>query len=87
MTRLKLAFLATGATALLAVPAQAQQQGHNMPGMTMPMPAKRPAVKKSVPRKPVAKKPVVKKPVVKKRAATKTLRPSAMSSSTPKGRR
>jgi len=71
MTRLRLLFLATGASVLLAVPAQAQHQGHNMPGMTMPMPAKKPAVKKPAAKKPAVKKPAVKKAVVRKKPAAK----------------
>ena len=77
MTRLKLLLLATGASVLLTVPAQAQHQGHNMPGMTMPMPAKKPAAKKPAAKKPAAKKPAAKKPAaksaVKKPAAKKAV--------------
>ncbi|MES2902767.1 MAG: copper resistance protein B [Pseudomonadota bacterium] len=83
MTRLSIAFLATGAVALSALPAQAQHQGHNMPGMSMPMPAKKPTVKKPAPKKPVARasaakrpalnKPAARKPVAKKPAAKKPL--------------
>lgn len=65
----KRALLAAGASLLLAVPAQAQHQGHNMPGMTMPAkkaPAKKPAAKKPAMKKPVAKKPAVKKPAAPK---------------------
>ena len=71
MTRPKLAVLAAGASVLLAVPVQAQHQGHNMPGMTMPMPKKAPARKKPAVKKPAAKKPVVKKGAVKKPAMKK----------------
>ncbi|MDQ3143288.1 MAG: copper resistance protein B [Pseudomonadota bacterium] len=66
MTRPKLIFLAAGASLLLAVPAQAQHQGH-----TMPMPAKKPAAKKPAAKKPAAKKPSAKKPVAKKPAVKK----------------
>ncbi len=92
MTRPKLIFLATGASLLLAVPAQAQHQGHNMPGMTMPKPvkkpaakkpaAKRPAAKKPAPKKPAAKKPAVKKPAAEKPAARKPRAQPAGASST-----
>ncbi len=75
MTRLKLLLLATGASVLLTVPAQAQHQGHHMPGMTMPMPAKKPAAKKPAAKKPATKKPAaksaVKKPAAKKAVAKK----------------
>ncbi len=66
MTCLKVVVLAAGASLLLAMPVQAQHQGHNMPGMKMPMPAKKPAVKKPVAKKPVVKKPAAKKPAAKK---------------------
>ncbi len=52
----------------LAVPAQAQHQGHNMPGMTMPA---KPAAKKPAAKKPAAKKAVAKKAPVKKSASAK----------------
>ena len=60
MTRLKIILLAAGASLLATVPAQAQHQGHNMPGMKMPMPAKKPAAKKPAAKKPVAKRPAAK---------------------------
>jgi len=71
MTRLKLFLLATGASVLLTVPAQAQHQGHNMPGMTMPMPAKKPAVRKPAVKQPAAKKIAAKKPAAKKAVVKK----------------
>lgn len=43
--------LLVGTTALAASPAFAQHSGHDMPGMTMPMPAKKPAAKKPAPEK------------------------------------
>jgi len=58
VTRLRLALLAAIPSLALAAPAQAQHQGHNMQGMTMPMPGmKMPEPKK----KPAAKKAPAKK--------------------------
>ena len=72
MTRLKLPWLMAAAASLaIAAPAAAQVNHSNMPGMTMPMPAKKPAAKKPAAKKPVAKKPAAKKPVAKKPAAKK----------------
>ena len=71
MTRLRIVLLAAGASLFVTAPAQAQHQGHNMPGMKMPMPPKKPAAKKPVAKKPVAKKPAEKKPVVKRSVAKK----------------
>ncbi|GAB6195348.1 copper resistance protein B [Lysobacter xanthus] len=55
--------------------AQAQHEGHTMPGMTHSMPGMdhpMPApVKKTVAKKPTAKKPTAKKPAAKKPAATR----------------
>jgi len=59
--------LLLAATALASSPAFAQHAGHNMPGMTMPMPEKKPPAKK----KPTAKKPAMKKAAAKKPAARK----------------
>jgi len=70
MTRPKLALLAASASLLLALPAQAQHQGHNMPGMTMPMP-KKVAPKKAAPKKAVPKKAVPKKAAPNKAAPKK----------------
>ena len=67
MTRLKLPLLIAVASLAISAPAAAQVDHSNMPGMTMPMPAKKPAAKK-----PAAKKPVVKKPTAKKPAAAST---------------
>ena len=61
---MKRLLLLLGATALTASPAIAQHAGHNMPGMTMPTPEKKPAPKK----KPAAKKPPAKKGAAKKPA-------------------
>ncbi len=47
--------LATAAALAIAAPADAQMK-MNMPGMTMPMPAKKPVVKKKVTKKPAATK-------------------------------
>ena len=58
--------LLLAASALTASPAAAQHAGHNMPGMTMAMPEKKPAPKK----KPAAKKPAAKKPAAKKAPPT-----------------
>ena len=69
MKRLNLALLASAASLLLAVPAQAQHQGHTMP---MPEPKKQaPAKKKpaTAKKKPAVKKPTAKKPAAKKPAA------------------
>ncbi len=88
MKRPSLALLAAGASLLLAVPAQAQHQGH-MPGMTMPTkkapakkaPAKKKVTKKAPVKKPVAKAPVkkapAKKPAAKKAAPAKAADPHA----------
>ena len=70
MTRLTLPLLAAAAT-LVAAPATAQMNHANMPGMTMPMPAKKPVVKKPAAKKAVAKKSGVKKPVVKRATVKK----------------
>jgi len=84
MTRPKRALLAAAASLLIAVPAQAQHQGHNMPGMTTPAkkaptkkkPAvKKPAAKKASTKKPVAKKGGAKKPVTKTPATKKAVPP------------
>ena len=66
MTRI---ILLLAASALATSPAFAQHAGHNMPGMTTPMPAK-PAAKKPVAKKPAAKK-TAKKASPKKAAAKK----------------
>lgn len=85
MTRLKLALLAAGSSLLLTAPAQAQHQGHNMPGMTMPMPAKKPTAKKPAAKKPAAKKPAAKATAKKAPAkkATTRRRPAAPAKATP----
>ena len=70
MTRFALPLLAAAAT-LVAAPATAQMNHANMPGMTMPMPAKKPVVKKPAVKKAVAKKSVAKKPVVKRATVKK----------------
>ena len=57
MTRLKLPLLIAVASLAISAPAAAQVDHSNMPGMTMPMPAKKPAAKKPVVKKPTAKKP------------------------------
>ena len=54
------------ATALSASPAVAQHAGHSMPGMTMPMPEKKPLAKKAPAKKPSAKKPGAQKAPAKK---------------------
>lgn len=72
---MKRILLLLAATSLGASPALAQHAGHNMPGMTMPMPAKKPAAKKPAAKKPAARKPAAKKSAAKrpvaKRASTK----------------
>ena len=72
MTRLKIGLL-LAATASLAMgaPAAAQMDHSNMPGMKMPMPAKKPAAKKPVAKKPAVKKPAAKKPVGRNATAKK----------------
>ncbi|MDQ3079366.1 MAG: copper resistance protein B [Pseudomonadota bacterium] len=75
MTRRKLILLAAGASMALAAPAQAQHHGHNMPGMTMPMPKKappkKPAPKKAVPKKAAPKMVAPAKKAAEKKAAVK----------------
>ena len=72
MARRKPRLLLTAAASMvIATPAAAQMNHANMPGMTMPMPAKKPAVKKPAAKKPAAKKPAAKKPAVRKPAARK----------------
>lgn len=81
MTRLKIGLLlAAAASFAIAAPAAAQMDHSNMPGMKMPMPAKKPvakkpAAKKSVVKRPAAKTTVAKRPVPKKPSAAK--RPAA----------
>jgi len=59
---MKRLLLLLAATALASSPAVAQHAGHNMPGMTMPMPETKPtAKKKPAPKKPIARKPTAKK--------------------------
>jgi copper resistance protein B len=80
MTRLKIGLLlAAAASFAIAAPAAAQMDHSNMPGMKMPMPAKKPAAKKPAAKKPVVKKGPVKVTVAKKPVAKK---PSAGRSST-----
>ena len=63
MTRLNVGLLlAATASLVIAAPAAAQMNHANMPGMKMPMPAKKPAAKKPAAKKAVAKKAVAKKP-------------------------
>ena len=72
MTRLKIGLLlAATASLVIAAPAAAQMNHANMPGMKMPMPAKKPAAKKPAAKKAVAKKAVAKKAVAKKPATKK----------------
>ena len=71
MTRLKLPLLIAVASLAISAPAAAQVDHSNMPGMTMPMPAKKPAAKKPAAKKPVVKKPTAKKPAVRKAPAKK----------------
>jgi copper resistance protein B len=66
MSPLRIALLAASASVLLVAPAQAQHQGHSMPGMTMPKAA--PAT-----RKPPARKA---KPAAKKKSAVKKAAPA-----------
>ena len=76
MTRLKLPLLmAAAASVAIAAPATAQVDHSNMPGMAMPMPAKKPVAKKPAAKKPVAKKPVAKKPTARKAPAKKPAAP------------
>ena len=76
MTRPRIGLLLAGAASLaIAAPVAAQMNHANMPGMTMPMPAKKPAAKKPAAKKPSAKKPAAKKPVAKKAPVRK--RPTA----------
>ena len=78
MTRLKLRLLLTAAASMvLATPAAAQVDHANMPGMSMPMPAKKPAAKKPAAKKPVAKKPAAKKQPVTKPVTTQRSSPAA----------
>ena len=71
MTRLKLPLLIAVASLAISAPAAAQVDHSNMPGMTMPMPAKKPAAKKPAAKNPVVKKPTAKKPAVRKAPAKK----------------
>ena len=79
--------LLLAASAFAVTPAIAQHQGHNMPGMPMPMPAK-PAAKKPAAKKPAVQKPAAKKPAKKaasKKAAAKKVplkKPATKSSPT-----
>ena len=71
MNRLKIGLLLAAAASLtIAAPAVAQMNHANMPGMKMPMPAKKPAAKKPVAKKAVAKKAVA-KPAARKPSARK----------------
>lgn len=79
MKRLKLALLVTAAATLaIAAPAAAQMDHSKMPGMNMPMPAKKPAAKKPAVKKATSKKaakatqPARKKSGPKKAAAKRT---------------
>lgn len=84
MTRLKLPLLLAAAASLaIPAPAAAQVDHSNMPGMKMPMPAKKPAAKKPVAKKPAAKKPAAKKPVAKKPAVKKAATPSKKRTAAP----
>ena len=68
------ALLLAGAAAMLvATPAFAQHMG--MPGMTMPMPAKKPAAKKAAPRKAAPKKSATEVPAKKSPQAATHLHP------------
>lgn len=70
MTRLRIGHLLAAAASLaIAAPAGAQMNHANMPGMKMPMPAKKPVAKKPVAKKAVVKKPAAKKAVAKKAVA------------------
>ncbi len=70
---IKILLGATSGLALLsATPAIAQHAGHG--GMTMPMPAKKPAAKKPAAKKPAAKKPVAAKKAVAKKAPVRIVR-------------
>ena len=72
MSRLKICLLLAAAAPLaIAAPVAAQIDHSNMPGMKMPMSAKKPAAKKPAAKKPVATKPAAKKPVLKKVGAKK----------------
>lgn len=74
MKRRNLALLAAAATFALSAPAYGQMDHSNMPGMTMPMPAKKPAPanKKAVPKKAPAKKAATKPAAAKKAVPSKT---------------
>jgi len=58
--------IVVSACALATVPASAVAQHPHMPGMTMPMPGKKPLAKKPVPKKAAAHKPAKQKSVAKK---------------------
>ena len=75
---MKRILLLLAATSLGASPTLAQHAGHNMPGMTMPMPAKKPPSTKRSSKKPV-KKAIAKRVPAKKTAAKKapTKKPAA----------
>ena len=82
MTRLKIGLLlAATASLVMAAPAAAQMDHSNMPGMKMPMPAKKPAAKKPAAKKAVVKKAVAKKPATKKAPGIK--RPAAPAADDP----
>ncbi|MFL6735078.1 MAG: copper resistance protein B [Sphingomicrobium sp.] len=73
MKRLKLALIGAAASLPLTAPASAQHQGHTMmPGMNMPVPAKKPPAKKPAAKKPPPKKAAAKK-VAPKPAANKAV--------------
>ena len=82
MTRLKIGLLlAATASLVMAAPAAAQMNHANMPGMKMPMPAKKPVAKKPAAKKAVVKKAVAKKPAIKKAPGIK--RPAAPAADDP----
>lgn len=73
-------FVATSALAFVAQSAPAAAQHQQMPGMTMPMPEKKPAAKKPAPKKATAKKPATKtatKKTAPKQTAAAKPHPSA----------
>ena len=84
MTRpdLRLALAVTVAVAVVS-PAAAQMDHSKMPGMTMPMPAKKPVAKKPAAKKAPAKKPGAKKVVTKKTVAKKPAAKKAPGSKRP----
>lgn len=90
MNRLAAALAAASALGLtIAAPAQAQSM-QNMPGMSMPMPAKKPAAKRPAAKRPAANaRPAVKRATPPTRAparrATPARRPAAKSSAEPMG--